>query len=146
MCARPTQTVVLSGTALAVYWWAIRATAWPLAHRWFYQRHGGHRFLSQGSLPEHRDGLLSAFGDHGPGWSDRMRRIAQGMKPPLGLAARLKESEVHLIWGERDPWYPKSVAHAVRRGTTGTLHWLPCGHFVPWEEPEGFSQILVGLA
>ena len=47
MCARPTQTVVLSGTALAVYWWAIRATAWPLAHRWLYQRHGGHRFVTR---------------------------------------------------------------------------------------------------
>lgn len=145
MVAKPGQTLVLSGTALSVYWWAIRATAWPLAHRWFYQRYGGHRFLSHGALPEHSESLLAAFGDHGSGWSDRMRRIAQAMKPPSGLARRLRSCQVHLIWGQQDPWYPAVVAHAVQRGTGGALHWLPCGHFAPWEDPGGFSRVLVHL-
>jgi pimeloyl-ACP methyl ester carboxylesterase len=145
MVAKPGQTLVLSGTALGCYWWAIRGTAMPLLHRWFYQRYGGRRFLSQGSLPEHEESLLAAFGDHGPGWSDRMRRIARAMKPPAGLAQGLRACNVHLVWGTRDPWYPAVVAHSVQRGTGGQLHWLPCGHFAPWEDPEGFSHVLTRL-
>jgi len=142
MLAQPGQTVVLSGTALGLYWWAIRCTAMPLAQRWFYQRHGGRRFISRGSLPEHRDGLLEAFGEHGPDWPDRMRRIALAMRPPGDLSQRLQACKVHLVWGAEDPWYPRFVAQAVRRSTKGVLHWLPCGHFAPWECPQGFGEIL----
>jgi pimeloyl-ACP methyl ester carboxylesterase len=145
MVAKPGQTLVLSGTALSYYWWAIRATAWPGVQRWFYQRYSGRRFLSQGSLPEQTESLLDAFGDHGLDWSDRMRRIAQAMKPPADLARRVRACRVHLIWGQRDPWYPRVVARSVQRGTAGELCWLPCGHFAPWEDPEGFSSALTSL-
>jgi pimeloyl-ACP methyl ester carboxylesterase len=142
MLARPGQTVILSGTALRFYWWGIRGTALPAIHRAFYQRYGGRRFLSRGSLPEHSEALLEAFGDHGADWPARMRQIAQAMKPPPDLARKLKTCEVHLIWGEKDPWYPAWVARSVQRSTGGELHWLPCGHFAAWEDPAGFSQVV----
>ncbi|MBJ95360.1 MAG: hypothetical protein CMP23_12935 [Rickettsiales bacterium] len=144
MMARPGQAVVLSGTALGLYWTAIRVTALPTLHRLFYEQHGGRRFLARGCLPEHATSLLEAFGDHGPNWPARMRRIAARMKPPRQLARRLHSCGVRLIWGKRDPWYPSQVAKAVTRTTGGQLHWLPCGHFAPWEDPRGFASILTG--
>ena len=142
MLARPGQTVVLSGTALANYWLGIRLTALPLLQQVFYQRHGGRHFLRKGSLPEHRDGLLTAFSDHGDDWPDRMRRIAQAMRPPAGLAQGLKGCQVHLFWGKSDPWYPAWVAHSIRRVSRGQLHWLDSGHFTPWEAAPQFSRLL----
>jgi pimeloyl-ACP methyl ester carboxylesterase len=144
MMARPGQSVILSGTALGLYWSAIRLTTLPQVHRWFYERHGGRRFLAGGCLPEHAGSLLEAFGDHGPDWAARMRRIAKGMKPPRDLARRLRSCGVRLIWGRRDPWYPHRVAGAVQRTTGGQLHWLSCGHFAPWEDPRGFAAVLTG--
>jgi pimeloyl-ACP methyl ester carboxylesterase len=143
MLAQPGQRVVLSGTALGLYWWAIRATALPGLQRWFYQRHGGRHFLSKGASAPHRESLLAAFSDHGQDWPDRMRTIAKAMQPPKGLAQRLQACDVQLIWGQQDPWYPRSVAQSLRRSTGGTLHWLPCGHFAPWECADGFSKILL---
>jgi pimeloyl-ACP methyl ester carboxylesterase len=145
MNAQPGQTIVLSGTALGLYWWMIRATALPIVQQWFYQRHGGRHFLANGCLPEHAPELLNAFGDHGPDWSNRMRQIAQAMKPPRGLAASLHACTVKLAWGQHDPWYPSVVAHAVQRATKATLHWLPAGHFAPWEAPELFTAVLTGV-
>ena len=144
MLAQPGQRVVLSGTALGLYWWAIRATALPGLQRWFYQRHGGRHFLSRGASAPHRESLLAAFSEHGEGWPDRMRIIAKAMQPPKGLAERLRDCDVQLIWGRDDPWYPRSVAQAVRRSTGGRLDWLPCGHFAPWECPDAFSHLLSG--
>ena len=146
MLARPGQGVVLSGTALGLYWSAIRLTTLPHVHRWFYERHGGRRFLAGGCLPEHAGSLLRAFGDHGPDWPARMRQIAKGMKPPRDLARRLRSCGVRLIWGRRDPWYPRRVAGAVQRTTGGQLNWLSCGHFAPWEDPQGFASLLTGRA
>jgi pimeloyl-ACP methyl ester carboxylesterase len=142
MLAKPDQNIVLSGTALRYYWWAIRGTALPGVQRVFYQRYAGRRFLSRGGLPENSADLLTAFGDNGPDWSDRMRQIAAGMKPPRGLANKLSACKVHLIWGEQDPWYPMFIAKAIQRATQASLHTLPCGHFTPWEDPVGFSQAL----
>ncbi len=144
MMARPGQGVVLSGTALGLYWSAIRLTTLPQVHRWFYEQHGGRRFLAGGCLPEHAGSLLETFGDHGPNWPARMRRIAKGMKPPRDLARRLRSCGVRLIWGQRDPWYPHRVARAVQRTTGGQLNWLSCGHFAPWEDPRGFTAVLTG--
>lgn len=142
MLAKPEQSVVLSGTALRTYWWAIRGTALPGFQRFFYQRYAGQRFLSRGGLSEHRQDLLATFGDNGADWPDRMRQIAAGMKPPKELAKKLRDCKVHLIWGDQDPWYPLIVAKAVQRATHASLQTLPCGHFAPWEDPVGFSQAL----
>ncbi|MBN92595.1 MAG: hypothetical protein CL928_00760 [Deltaproteobacteria bacterium] len=146
MLASPGQSVVLSGTALGHYWSAIRLTSLPSVHRFFYERHGGRRFLSRGGLPEHSGSLLEAFGDHGPGWPGRMRIIARNMRPPPNLAARLRSCGVRLAWGRSDPWYPPRVAKAVQRTTGGHLHWLECGHFAPWERPREFVAVLTGEA
>jgi pimeloyl-ACP methyl ester carboxylesterase len=145
MTALPGQSVILSGTALGIYWKAIQWTALPLVHRWFFQRHGGRHFLSKGGLPEHADTLMEAFGDHGIGWPDRMRKIALAMKPPPDLGQRLRACNVQLVWGTQDPWYPPVVARSVQKATGGQLHWLPCGHFAPWEAPQGFARVLTGL-
>ena len=142
MLAKPGQSVVLSGTALSLYWWAIRQTARPGLQRYFYQHHVGRRFLEQGALPEQREALLEAFLDHGGDWGDRMCRIARGMRPPKGLASKLCECDVHLFWGRRDPWYPAPVVWALRRATGARLRWFESGHFVPLEAAADFSRAL----
>ena len=146
MLARAGQTVVLSGTALGMYWTMIRLTTLPGFRRFFYERHQGRRFLARGCLPEHTDGLLRAFGDHGPGWSDRMALIAARMKTPFGLPIVLRSCGVRLAWGRADPWYPPFIARTIRRTTGGKLVWLEAGHFAPWEDPAGFSAVLTGRA
>jgi hypothetical protein len=146
MMARPGQSVVLSGTALGLYWTMIRATALPGLRRYFYDQHQGRRFLARGCLPEYAPGLLDAFGDHGPGWSRRMQIIARGMKVPPFLALRLRSCAVRLAWGTHDPWYPGWVARAVQQTAGGTLTWLQSGHFAPWEDPRGFASVLTGTA
>ncbi len=146
LLAQPGQSVVLSGTALGLYWTAIRLTALPQVHRFFYEKHQGRHFIARGSMPEHARSLLEAFGDRGPNWGARMRRIAQGMKPPAGLGRSLRSCGVRLVWGRRDPWYPQRVALAVQRSTGGHMSWLDCGHFVPWEDPRGFTAVLTGTA
>ena len=146
MLARPGQSLVLSGTALGMYWAAIRLTARDPLQQLFYQRHQGHRFLTRGCLPEHADSLVQAFGDHGPRWGDRMRTIARGMKPPIGLALRLRSCAVRLAWGRKDPWYPGWIARTLQRTTGGRIHWLDSGHFAPWEDPRGFTEVLTGEA
>ena len=146
MLARSGQTVVLSGTALGMYWTMIRATTLPGLRRFFYERHQGRRFLARGCLPEHADSLLAAFGDHGPGWPERMARIASRMKTPFGLPIVLRSCGVRLAWGRRDPWYPGYIARTIRRTTGGRLVWLEAGHFAPWEDPAGFSAVITGRA
>ena len=142
MLAQPGQTLVLSGTALSLYWWMVRQTARPGLQRFFYQHYGGRRFIEQGALPEHRDALLKTFLDHGSDWSDRMRCVAKGMRPPRDLARRLRDCQVHLFWGTADPWYPRWVAEAIARSTQAQVHWLESGHFAPWEAAPEFSRLL----
>ncbi|MEE2829124.1 MAG: alpha/beta hydrolase [Myxococcota bacterium] len=146
MLARPGQSLVLSGTALGMYWTMIRVTSWAPLHRFFYERHQGLRFLSRGCLPEHVHSLVDAFGDHGQDWGARMRIIASAMRPPMALALRLRSCGVRLAWGRKDPWYPSWIAQTMARTTGGRLHWLESGHFAPWEDPRGFSDVLTGEA
>ncbi len=146
MLAKPGQTVVLSGTALGMYWTAIRVTTLPVLRGYFYDLHQGRRFLSRGCLPEHSPALLEAFGDHGPDWSQRMRLIAGKMKPPMGLSIVLRSCGVRLAWGRKDPWYPGFIARTIARTTGGKLKWLESGHFGPWEDPRGFVDVLTGQA
>jgi pimeloyl-ACP methyl ester carboxylesterase len=146
MLAQPGQSLVLSGTALGMYWAGIRLLSRPPFQRYFFQRHEGRHFLSRGSLPEHSPSLLEAFGDHGDNWGDRMRIIARGMRPPLALALRLRSCAVRLAWGRKDPWYPHWIARSLERTTGGNIYWLESGHFAPWEDPQGFTDILTGEA
>ena len=101
MLAQPGQSLVLSGTALGMYWAGIRLISRPPLQNYFFQRHEGRHFLSRGSLPEHSPSLLEAFGDHGDNWGDRMRTIARGMRPPFALALRLRSCAVRLAWGRK---------------------------------------------
>ena len=71
-----------------------------------------------------------------------MQRIAEQMSPPRALAQSLRDCSVHLAWGRDDPWYPMVVARMVRRGCRGQIHSLNAGHFAPWEDPEGFVEVL----
>lgn len=144
--AEPGQTVVLSGTALGLYWMMIRGTTLPRLRDYFYVKHGGRRFLAQGCLPEYATGLLAAFGDHGEDWPDRMRLIAREMRVAPFLALRLRACGVRLAWGRRDPWYPAWIARTMKRTTGGTLTWLESGHFAPWEDPRGFAAVITGDA
>ena len=143
MLAQPGQRIVLSGTSLGSrYWTGIRMTAWPGLQRFFYARYAGRRFLKQGGLVEHADGLLEAFGEHGEDWSERMRRIAKGMQPPKDLVRRLERCDVRLAWGRSDPWYPLRIPRGLARKTGAKLHVLNAGHFAPWEDPVGFEKVI----
>lgn len=142
MIARPGQRVVLSGTALGPYWTYARISAGPVLWRFFYKRHAGKLFLRRGCMPEHADDLVEAFGDHGDEWPMRMRRIAKAMSPPPELAQRLRKNRVALVWGAKDPWYPRWQARLLANATGGRLHLVDAGHFAPWEAPTGFSDVL----
>ena len=146
MIAIPGQTVILSGTALGMYWAAIRLIARDPLQRYFFERHQGRRFISHGSLPEHRASLLEAFSEHGPDWGARMRLIARGMKPPMMLALGLRSCAVRLAWGRHDPWYPSWIAQTLKRTCGAKLFWLESGHFAPWEDPRGFADVVTGAA
>jgi pimeloyl-ACP methyl ester carboxylesterase len=129
--------VVLTGTALGPYWAMVRATARPPVDRYFYDRHGGRKFLAGSVSPVRRDEAIAAFPPVPP---DRMRAIARAMRPPPGLAQRLAQrTRVHLVWGRRDRWYPPVVARALARATGATVRWLDAGHLCMWEEPEAFA-------
>lgn len=135
---RPPRLLVLSGTALGPYWQMVRISAWPVLHRYFYGRYSGRFFVSGAVSEAHRAEALSVF----PGMAaDRMRAIAQAMRPPPQLAQSLRVP-VALIWGAQDRWYPPWVAHALQRGSQGSLQFVAGGHFCMWEEPEAFSQAL----
>ncbi len=146
MLAKSGQTVVLSGTALGMYWTMIRVTTLPGLNSFFYRKYGGRRFLRQGCLPEHAPSLLEAFGDHGEGWDRRMWVVARRMKTPPGLPVTLRSCGVRLAWGRKDPWYPPYIARTIARTTGGRLHWLESGHFGPWEDPKGFADVITGRA
>jgi pimeloyl-ACP methyl ester carboxylesterase len=144
--AKPGQTVVLSGTALGLYWRGIQATTLPGLRRFFYETYSGRRFLADGCLPEHARDLVEAFGQHGADWPQRMQAVARGMQVPAFLALRLRSCGVRLAWGRRDPWYPPWIARTMKRTTGGTLTWLESGHFAPWEDPRGFAAVITGTA
>jgi len=144
MLAQSGQTVVLSGTALGMYWTMIRATTLPVVRDFFYTRYGGRRFLRRGCLPEYAPSLLEAFGEHGDDWPDRMALVARQMKTPPGLPITLRSCGVRLAWGRKDPWYPPYIARTIRKTTGGKLRWLDAGHFAPWEDPKGFADVITG--
>lgn len=135
----PVRALVLSGTALGPYWHAVRCTAIAPFHRYFYERHGGRRFLVGAVSPTRASEVLAAFPPV-PDLPARMRAIAWEMRPPPGLAAR--RVPVHLVWGRQDRWYPRTVARAVQRGTGGTLRWVEGGHLAMWEHPRAYSAAL----
>lgn len=146
MLAQSGQTVVLSGTALGMYWTMIRATTLPGLRRFFYTRYGGERFIRKGCLPEYAPSLMEAFGDHGEDWPGRMQIVARAMKTPPGLPITLRSCGVRLAWGRKDPWYPPSIARTICKTTGGKLQWLDAGHFAPWEDPRGFAAVITGRA
>jgi pimeloyl-ACP methyl ester carboxylesterase len=135
----PVRAVVLSGTALGLYWAAVRLTARTPLDRYFYTRFGGRRFLAGSVAPSHSAAVLGAFPPV-PDLPARMRAIARAMRPPPGLARALgAATQVHLVWGRHDRWYPPLVARAIARATGGTLAFVEAGHLCMWEAPEGYA-------
>lgn len=138
----PVRELVLTGTALGPYWAPVRATAWPVLSRYFYERHGGRRFLAGAVSEALRDEVLAAFPPV-PDLPARMRAVAARMTPPPGLARALRRVRVRLLWGAHDRWYPPVVARAVARGTGGRLTWVAGGHLCMWEEPRAYARALL---
>ena len=133
------QRLILTGTALGPYWRMVRATAWPGMWRFFYQRHGGRRFVAGAVSPENRADALTTF----PGAEAReMRGVARSMCPPAGLAQKLRGMPVSLLWGSQDRWYPLAVARGIARASGADLQFVEGGHFVMWERPEGYAEHL----
>lgn len=138
----PLRALVLTGTALGPYWAAVRATARAPLHRYFYERHGGRRFLTGAVSSARAAEVLAAFPPV-PELSARMRAIAREMRPPPRLAARLRgRVPVHLVWGRSDRWYPPPVARAVARGLGAEITWVEEGHLCMWEHPDAYAAAL----
>ena len=138
------RALVLSGTALGPYWGWVRLTARRPLAGYFYERHGGRKFLAGAVSAGRQAAVLAAFPPV-PDHPARMRAIAAAMRPPPGLAARIG-APVHLLWGRADRWYPPPVAWALARGTGGSLTWLPGGHLTMWEFPEAYAEALAARA
>ena len=132
---RRVRALVLTGTALGPYWWMVRATAMPLVHRYFYERHGGRKFLRGSVSPGLQDQVVEAFPPVPPA---RMRAIAMEMRQP----APAIDCPVHLVWGREDRWYPPWVAHALSRRFRSPIRWVDGGHLCMWENPGGFAAAL----
>lgn len=137
------RALVLCGTALGPYWAAVRLTARAPLHRYFYELHGGRRFLTGAVSPSRADEVLAAFPPV-PDLPARMRAIAREMRPPADIGHALAVP-VHLLWGEADRWYPPVVARAVARATGGSITWVPGGHLAMWEHPEAWARGLSSL-
>ncbi len=143
---RPVRGLVLCATSLSpVFGWALRATAWPLAWRYFYRRHGGRRFLL-GGLPVHLHGAATDtfLGAAPVGLADRMRSTARALSIPSDLVSRLRDTSipVSLIWGRRDPWYPLPLARRLAYALGAELTIIEAGHLAPWEAPVAFGHAL----
>ena len=51
-----------------------------------------------------------------------------------------------VLWGDSDPFFPRSVAERTAAAARATLHILPgCGHFVPEERPDAVAAHLEEL-
>lgn len=144
MVRRRGQALVLTGTSLSpLYWRLMGMTAWPVLHHYFYRRHAGTKFLHLGTAPEARDEVRRRFGDHGPGWAERMRRVARGLRLPDHLDSRLTLGPSLLLWGQEDPWYPAPAARALARRTGSAYAALGGRHLLPAERPQAFIDELL---
>lgn len=143
---RPVRRLVLCGTALGPYWAMVRATALPPLHRYFYERHAGRRFLTGGVSPALHDAVLATFPPV-PDLARRMRWIAARMSPPPDLARRVAaRTDVSLLWGRDDRWYPPFVVSGLRRATGARVSYAPGGHLAMWEHPEVWGRALGAIA
>ena len=62
------------------------------------------------------------------------------------MTARLRQSRVpvRVIWGEHDEYLPvESVGRPLARALEVDLNLLPGGHFLPLDNPEGVTRILL---
>ena len=90
--------------------------------------------------------LLSAFsGEEG---GKRLIHAARCLDPRQteGMTARLRQSRVpvRVIWGEQDEYLPvESVGRPLARALEVDLTLLPGGHFLPLDNPEGVTRILL---
>jgi pimeloyl-ACP methyl ester carboxylesterase len=52
-----------------------------------------------------------------------------------------------VVWGDRDPFFPRAVGErtAAQIGGAAFVQLSGCGHFLPVEDPDGFARILVGM-
>jgi len=142
----PVRALVLTGTALGPYWAAVRLSARAPLHRYFYERHGGRRFLT-GAVSHGRAAEVLAAFPPVPDLPARMRAIARAMRPPTDLAARLRgRVPIHLVWGRADRWYPPPVARAVARGLGAEIAWVEGGHLCMWEHPATYAAAIGAIA
>jgi pimeloyl-ACP methyl ester carboxylesterase len=143
---RPVRSLVLSGTSLDPWYWAlVRASAVPGARRYFYDRYAGRRFLTGGmSVGLQRAALATFLADAPPDYADRMCRVAAAMRIGPGLIRRLVDKcvDVSLIWGRFDPWYPVAVAARLSMRLSARLEVVDAGHLAPWEQPSAYTRAL----
>jgi len=140
MCAiqKKPAAVVLTGTALGRWWTLTRLSAHPVCRYFFYDLFGGTLFIRFGhnskNTPTYsRDTIAD--------WPQRMRTLAQQMKPPPGLAQRIP-CPLYLIWGKKDRWYPPLLAKKIARTAQAKIYWIDGGHYAMRDNPIAFDQAL----
>jgi 3-oxoadipate enol-lactonase len=144
---RPVRALVLSGTTLDPWYWAlVRASAIPGARRYFYDRHAGRKFLTGGMSGGLQQAAIATFlGDVPSDYADRMRRVAAGMRVGPGLLRKISDTgvDVSLVWGRLDPWYPVAFARRLALRLRARLEVVEAGHLAPWEAPDAYARALL---
>ena len=139
----PMRALVLTGSALGLWWSATRWSALPGLHYFFYSAFQGHLFVRRGLAEQNRVRFEQDFAGYLslPDLSSRMRKTAQNLRPPCRLAQRLTVP-LFLVWGRDDPWYPPMVAHTISHITGAPIYWIEGGHYCMWESPREFDWAL----
>ncbi|MGB7218167.1 MAG: alpha/beta hydrolase [Vicinamibacterales bacterium] len=74
-------------------------------------------------------------------------RDLKGLYAPVEAALGTIDVPCRVIWGDRDPFFPPSVGMRTAARIPGAdLVWLRgCGHFLPQEDPMGFSRAVLDV-
>ena len=136
------RALVLTGTALGNWWWPTRLSALPILRLFFYHTFQGRLFTRFGHRKQTQ--LTLSPPTELPHFAESMRRLAAHASPPKHLAASIP-CPVYLIWGKQDRWYPPFLAKRLSRLCTAPLHWIDGGHYIMYEHPHTFEQLLINI-
>ncbi len=145
---RGARHLVLTSTMTGRLWAPIKATAWPLAERFFYRRYGGRRWLAMAADPSGPllDRAATTLAD--PSLPDRMRATAAGidLRRCAAIAPALRDRvPVTCLWGGDDRSMPPLLGRHTARRCGGRFVAIAGGrHAVMWEQPGAYADHLVG--
>ena len=137
------KSVVLTGTALGQWWFWTRLSAAPILNRFFYHTFKGNLFVRIGGGLSTSQRFANQPHFHDP---SKMRLLAKNMTPPPDLVYQLSQvCPVHLIWGQREVFYPVFLAKSLSRQLKAPLYLNDGGHYCMWTHPEMFYRHMIRI-